>query len=484
MLKIYNSLTRQKDEFVPMVKGKINLYVCGMTVYDFCHLGHARVLVAYDMVVRFLRHLDYDVNYVRNITDLDDKIFNRADENNEPFGQLTARYIQAMHDDSALLNIVPPTQEPRATHHINEIITLIQLLENNGFTYQAKNGTGDVYYSVRKFETYGKLSGRDIDQLLVGARVDEDGNKQDPLDFVLWKMAKPDEPYWDSPWGKGRPGWHIECSAMSKKCLGEHFDIHAGGMDLRFPHHENEIAQSEAANGCTFANYWMHNGFVNIDQEKMSKSLGNFFTVREILAQDQLQERMGEVVRYLMLASHYRSELNYSDQALQNARAALTRLYKVAQRIELITIKSLENKGNNRSENAWLDKFMLAMEDDFNTPEALAVLFDTVRYINKCLDQAQSCQLAIVAFRKISKILGIVYQSPSTFLGQIDIDHGAIIVGDLTASDIQVLLDERTIEKNLKNWSRADEIRDQLSALGIQITDTPDEPTTWIFNPV
>ncbi|MEK7223575.1 MAG: cysteine--tRNA ligase, partial [Pseudomonadota bacterium] len=320
MLHIYNSLTRKKDPFTPITPGKVRLYVCGMTVYDFCHLGHARVMVVFDMVVRYLRARGFDVTYIRNITDIDDKIINRARENGEDIGALTARFIQAMNQDAAVLGVLPPDAEPRATVHMPQILDMIGKLVERGFAYQARND--DVYYHVRKFSLYGALSGKTLDELKIGARVEVGEEKDDPLDFVLWKAAKPGEPQWDSPWGAGRPGWHIECSAMSSACLGDHFDIHGGGMDLKFPHHENEIAQSEAATGGKFVNTWMHVGFVRLNEEKMSKSLGNFFTVREVLKKFD-----PEVVRYFILGSHYRSPLDYSDENLQGAKAALTRLY-------------------------------------------------------------------------------------------------------------------------------------------------------------
>ncbi len=320
MLKIYNDLNNQKEEFKPLEPGKARMYVCGMTVYDLCHLGHARVMVVFDVVYRYLRERGYDVTYIRNITDIDDKIINRANENGEHFGELTDRFIKAMQEDAAALGVLVPDDEPRATTHIAEIINMIQRLIDNGHAYQADNG--DVYYAVNSFESYGKLSGKSLEDLQAGARVEVDSDKRNPLDFVLWKMAKPDEPAWNSPWGEGRPGWHIECSAMSTCCLGDTFDIHGGGADLSFPHHENEIAQSEGATGKTFVNYWMHNGFVRVNDEKMSKSLGNFFTVREILQRYQAEE-----VRYFILTSQYRSPLNYDEEHLDNARGALTRFY-------------------------------------------------------------------------------------------------------------------------------------------------------------
>jgi len=472
MLHIYDSLTRKKQLFVPIEEGKIGMYVCGMTVYDLCHLGHARVLVVFDMVVRYMQSLGYEVNYVRNITDIDDKIIERANQNDEDFSDLTARFIAAMHEDSVYLNVQVPTEEPRATSHIDDIIDMIERLVANGYAYQGS--LGDVYYRVRKFESYGRLSGKDINELRVGARIEQDNDKEDPLDFVLWKMAKPGEPNWASPWGDGRPGWHIECSAMSTKCIAEHFDIHAGGMDLQFPHHENEIAQSEAATGCTFANLWMHNGYVQIDKEKMSKSLGNFFTIREILAQDSLPERMGEIIRFMVLGSHYRSPLNYSDDALHNAHAALARIYKLAERIEDSPAEEQPDAGNS-----WMQRFGQAMSDDFNTPEALAVLFDLIRSMNKQLDEAQGVAQEIAAFRGICEVLGIAYQDPAIFLGSVIADQQAIVTGDLSAADINALLEERSAAKAEKNWARADEIRAQLTDLNIVIEDKPGGAFSW-----
>ena len=473
MLHIYNSLSRKKEIFIPIEQGKIDIYVCGMTVYDYCHLGHARVLVVFDMAVRFMRSLAYAVNYVRNITDIDDKIIERANQNEEEIGLLTERFIEAMHEDSQMLNVLPPDAEPRATSHMGEIIAMIQQLEMKGYAYQGVSG--DVYYRVRKFKAYGNLSGKDIDDLRVGARVKKDEDKEDPLDFVLWKSSKPGEPYWASPWGDGRPGWHIECSAMSTTCIADHFDIHAGGMDLQFPHHENEIAQSEAATGCTFANLWMHNGYVQIDKEKMSKSLGNFFTIREILAQDPQPARMGEVIRFMMLGSHYRSPLNYSGEALENARAALERIYKVAHRIEECKIGTVTLADNNR----WRERFELAMSDDFNTPEALAVLFDLARAINKNFDVDAECDQEVAAFNSICKTLGINYQDPAEFLGISIADQNSIVAGGLTAIEIQTLLEERSAAKTDRNWARADEIRDHLITIGVGIEDKPDGEFSW-----
>jgi cysteinyl-tRNA synthetase len=390
------------------ISGKVGLYVCGMTVYDYCHIGHARVMIVFDMVVRYLRHLTYDVTYVRNITDIDDKIIQRARENNENFNALTARFIDAMHEDERALFVLPPNIEPRATQHIPSIIGMIEKLIHQNFAYIGSNG--DVFYAVNQFATYGQLSGKHLNELHAGERIDVDLAKRNPLDFVLWKMAKPDEPAWTSPWGRGRPGWHIECSAMSTDCLGHTFDIHGGGMDLQFPHHENEIAQSEGATGEKFVNIWMHNGFVRINEEKMSKSLGNFFTVREVLKQYR-----PEVVRFFILSSHYRSPLNYSDEQLNEAEAALTRLYTA--------LRDLDDQINNLQDPAvifqggWGTCFEDAMNDDFNTPVALSILFEIAKELDKTKhakpEKAYSLALTL---KTLANILGLLQSSAETFL--------------------------------------------------------------------
>ncbi|MFT5258633.1 MAG: cysteinyl-tRNA synthetase [Saprospiraceae bacterium] len=478
MLHIYNTLNRKKELFTPIQANKVGMYVCGMTVYDYCHLGHARVLVVFDMVTRYLREAGYDVNYVRNITDIDDKIIARANENGEEFTGLTERFIDAMHEDERILNVLEPDQEPRATGHIDGIIKITQILIEKGYAYQGANG--DVYYRVRQFEGYGKLSGKNVEELRVGARVEADSDKEDPLDFVLWKSAKPNEPFWPSPWGDGRPGWHIECSAMSTSCLSDSFDIHAGGMDLQFPHHENEIAQTEGATGCQFANVWMHNGYVQTDKEKMSKSLGNFFTIREILDQDNNRERMGEVIRFMVLASHYRSPLNYSDDTLANARAGLERLYKVKHRAAGIAKQDACTSRDFRA------RFYEAMDDDFNTPEAVSVLFDLAREINKGLDDkseegAQNALMGalISEFDHLCSVLGIVTLDAEAFLGLGGGNESGAVAGDLTAAEITDLLTARQQAKQDNDWASADRIRDQLSALNIEIEDKPNATSTW-----
>ncbi len=450
MLQIYNSLTRLKQEFVPIEPGKVRMYVCGMTVYDYCHLGHARVMVVYDVAFRYLRERGFEVTYVRNITDIDDKIIKRANERGEPFVDLTERFIRAMHEDADALGVLRPTAEPRATAHMTEILAMIETLIAKGLAYAADNG--GVYYSVAKFKGYGKLSGKDPDELRAGERVEVDEAKRDPLDFALWKTAKPGEPAWDSPWGPGRPGWHIECSAMSTSCLGNHFDIHGGGADLQFPHHENEIAQSEGATGETFVNLWMHNGFVRVNEEKMSKSLGNFFTVREILTRYRPEE-----VRYFILTSHYRSPLNYDEEHLVNARAALTRLYT-----------GLRGLGDAQAAGgeAFRGRFHAAMDDDFNTPEALAVMFDMVREINRIRGGDEAAASALGAeLRVLGGVLGILQGDPDAYL------RGSGDSDGLSDADIDDLIRRRTAARAARNWSEADRIRDELQAAGILLED-------------
>ncbi len=458
MLHIYNTLTKTKEKFTPIEPGKVRIYVCGMTVYDYCHLGHGRVMVVFDMVVRYLRARGYQVTYLRNITDIDDKIIRRAQENGEPMDALTGRVIQAMHEDAQLLGVLPPDQEPRATVYIPEIIAMIATLVERGYAYAAANG--DVYYHVRKFAGYGQLSGKSLDDLRVGARVEVGEMKQDPLDFVLWKAAKPGEPSWDSPWGVGRPGWHIECSAMSDACLGHHFDIHGGGLDLQFPHHENEIAQSEGATGTKFVNVWMHNGFVRLDDEKMSKSLGNFFTIREVL-----KKYDPEVVRYFILASHYHSPLNYAEASLDNAKAALTRLYTALKDVTPAAIPSPPAE--------YAELFYAAMDDDFNTPVAVAVLFDLARDINRLRD-SDSTQAAGLAglLRQLAGILGLLDRDAHTFL------QGAVAAGGPASADIEAQIAARTAAKRAKNFAESDRIRDALKAQGVILEDIAGG-TTW-----
>lgn len=459
MLQIYNTQSRSKETFKPIHDGKVNMYVCGMTVYDFCHVGHARVMVFFDVVVRYLRSRGYAVNYVRNITDIDDKIINRANENGEDFNALVDRFVDALHEDAAALGIEPPTQEPRATHSMDEIIDMIEKLIANGKAYVVE--TGDVYCEVSEIEEYGKLSGKNLEDLQAGARVEIGDLKRDPVDFALWKSAKPDEPSWESPWGKGRPGWHIECSAMSTQCLGNHFDIHGGGMDLIFPHHENEIAQAEGATCESFVNYWMHAGFVRVDDEKMSKSLGNFFTIREVL-----QKYPAEVVRYFLLTSHYRSPLNYTEENLQNAQAALTRFYTA--------LRGIETAGASLPEGSdWEQRFNAAMDDDFNTPEALSVLFDLVREINRLTGDQQAAASHAALLKKLSDILGLLQQDPEQFLkGDSSSEDG---LGD---EEIEQLIEARAAARTNKDWAESDRIRDLFAEQGIVLEDSADG-TIW-----
>lgn len=476
MLKIHNSLTGRKEVFTPIEPGKVRLYACGMTVYDYCHLGHARVMVVFDMVVRYLRHLGFKVIYVRNITDIDDKIIKRANENGESISALTARFIDAMHEDERALGVLPPDIEPRATQSIDDMLAMIQALIDRGYAYVGDNG--DVFYAVSKFEGYGRLSGKNIEDLRAGERVEVEDAKRDPLDFVLWKMAKPGEPAWDSPWGRGRPGWHIECSAMSTRCLGHHFDIHGGGMDLQFPHHENEIAQSEGATGEKFVNLWMHNGFVRVNEEKMSKSLGNFFTVREVLARYR-----PEVVRFFILNSHYRSPLNYSDENLDDANAALTRLYTALRGLRCDLPVS---EGEGRSKD-FIARFEEAMSDDFNTPEAIAVLFDLAREINRGRNSnVEEAETLARTLKQLGGLLGLLQTDPEEFFKsgvgavRLGVTVGAQLDAMLIWSDerIEQKIQERLDARKNKDWATADRIRNELKEQGIVLEDTAGG-TTW-----
>ena len=457
MLTIYNSLTKQKAPFTPLDEKNIRMYVCGMTVYDYCHLGHARVLVVFDVVTRLLRHIygNEHVTYVRNITDIDDKIIKRAQENDEQFDQLTNRFIDEMNRDADALGVTRPDVEPRATMFMDQIIDMINTLISKGYAYAADNG--DVYYDVSEFETYGQLAGRNLEDDRAGARVEVDEAKRDAMDFVLWKAAKPGEPAWQSPWGEGRPGWHIECSAMSTHCLGNHFDIHGGGLDLKFPHHENEIAQSEAATGETFANVWMHNGHIMVDEEKMSKSLGNFFTVREVL-----KLYTPEVIRYFILSSHYRSPLNYTQDNLDQAGAALERFYLAMCDLDL---------GQAAQETEYEKRFFAAMQDDFNTPESFAVLFDLAREVNRLKAESDNNTAAMLAglMVKLGAYLGIMQQNPEDYLR-----------GEASDDDARIddLVTQRNQARQDKNWAEADRIRDVLQVEGVIIEDSAGV-TSW-----
>ncbi len=461
MLHLYNSLTRKLELFQPRNPPAVHMYVCGMTVYDYCHIGHGRVLVVFDALARYLRHRGYQLDYVRNITDIDDKIIKRAHENGESWQALTTRFIHAMREDELALNVVPPTHEPKATEAIPLIIELIEKLIAKHCAYLAANG--DVYYAVRQFPDYGKLSGKSLDDLRSGARVEVDEIKRDPLDFVLWKAAKPQEPAWDSPWGPGRPGWHIECSAMSFQQFGPHFDIHGGGLDLQFPHHENEIAQSEAAHSCPYANYWLHNGFVQVNNEKMSKSLGNFFTLREVL-----KHYRGEVIRFFILSSHYRKPLNYSQENLENAKAALNRFYLALRDAPLIT-------AHTPTDDLLIQSFYAALDDDLNTPEAIAVLFEITRKLNSATDENHKRALA-ATLRFLGNLLGLLELSPHAALTE---SHGDDeLAYQLTDDAIEQLIADRQQARKDKQWQRADELRQKLADAGIILEDAAGQ-TRW-----
>ena len=463
MLKIYNTLTRDKQDLRPIEPNRVRMYVCGMTVYDYCHLGHARVLVVFDMVSRWLKASGYDVTYVRNITDIDDKIIRRAAQNNESIHTLTSRFIAAMHEDADALGVLRPDHEPRATQYVPQMLEMIGKLERNGLAYRAADG--DVNYAVRKFPGYGKLSGKSLEDLRAGERVEVADGKNDPLDFVLWKHAKEqesDEVKWDSPWGKGRPGWHIECSAMGSDLLGRHFDIHGGGADLQFPHHENEIAQSEGAHRCQYVNYWMHNGFVRVDEEKMSKSLGNFFTIREVL-----KKYDAEVVRFFILRAHYRSPLNYSDAHLDDAKGALTRLYTALKSSPSHQPSSINGEGAVDWDEPHAQRFKSAMDDDFNTPEAMAVLFDFANEVNR----SQSAE-AIAQLKALGGVLGLLQRDPQSFL------QGEAGEGGMDDAAIRAQIEARIAAKKARNFAEADRIRNSLLEAGIVLEDTP-QGTTW-----
>lgn len=461
MLQIYNTLTRQKEVFKPINPGKISMYVCGITVYDYCHIGHARVLVAFDVITKFLRSQGWDVSYVRNITDIDDKIIKRANENGEEFTALTTRFIDYMHEDEARLGIARPDIEPRATAYIDQIVDMNKTLIDKGFAYAA--GNGDVYYRITRFADYGKLTNKNVDELLVGARIEVDEVKEDPRDFVLWKAAKAGEPAWKSPWGNGRPGWHIECSAMSKNCCGETFDIHGGGPDLPFPHHENEIAQSEAANGCKYVNYWMHAGAVRVDGEKMSKSLGNFFTIRDVL-----EKYHPEVVRFLLVSSHYRSPINYAEDNLIEARTGLERFYGALRDYADVLPTPLAVM----SASAYYKVFVEAMNDDFNTRVALAGMFDLVRDLNNAKSNTDLARDLAGQLKALGLILGVLQENPEVFLQAGGADQ-------IAADDVERLIAERIQAKKDKQYARADEIRQELLAVGVVLEDSRDGTTQW-----
>ncbi|KGQ34409.1 cysteine--tRNA ligase [Gallibacterium genomosp. 2] len=456
MLKIFNTLKREKEIFTPIHPNQVGMYVCGVTVYDLCHIGHGRTFVSFDVIARYLRYLGYHLTYVRNITDVDDKIIKRALENHETCEHLVDRMVTEMYKDFDALNIQRPDFEPRATHHIPEIIALVQRLIDNGHAYVAQNG--DVMFDVDSFPEYGKLSRQDLSQLQAGARVEINDIKKNPMDFVLWKMSKENEPSWQSPWGAGRPGWHIECSAMNCKQLGEHFDIHGGGSDLMFPHHENEIAQSCCAHGGAYVNYWLHSGMIMVDKEKMSKSLGNFFTIRDVL-----QHYDAESVRYFLLTAHYRSQLNYSEENLKLAHSALERLYTALRGTDANAIAA----GGEQ----FIEAFKAAMDDDFNTPGALSVLFDMARELNKLkAEQNPQTDAFAARLRELAGVLGLLYQDPETFLqAGMDDDETKII---------ETLIAQRNQARANKDWAAADAARDKLAAMGVVIEDGANG-TTW-----
>lgn len=473
MLKIYNTLSKQKEIFKPLQPGRIDIYVCGVTPYDYCHIGHGRVFLIFDVVIRYLRSIGFVVNYIRNITDIDDKIINRAQEKNIPFTALTAEFIQAMNTDFQNLNILTPTTEPRATDYIQQMIDMIQQLVNKGYAYVGE--TGDVYYDIQKFESYGCLSHRDLEDLKAGSRVEINDAKQHPFDFVLWKMAKPNEPSWESPWGLGRPGWHIECSAMSLAQCGETFDIHGGGPDLKFPHHENERAQSEAANDKKFVNYWMHVGFVQQDKEKMSKSLGNFLTIR-----DFLKHYHPEVLRYFSIMSHYRSPIDYATDNIDAAGRGLSRLYTALRGISLEkpveknTLSSALLVADQSIQASFEQKFQDAMDDDFNTPEAIAVLFEIAHEINRQRETEPEKAFMLAAhLKKLGNILGLLYSEPEAFLQNAS---GKAI--DIAPQEIEQLIAARDQARKSKQWTESDRIRDILLEKGISLEDTA-AGTTW-----
>lgn len=464
---LYNSEQRKKVEFVPRKQGHIDMYVCGMTVYDYCHIGHARVMVAFDYIIRFLRSQGWNVKYIRNITDIDDKIIKRANENGETITALTDRFIAAMNEDAANLGCLAPDEAPRATEYIDQMQNMIGELVDNGTAYPSNNG--DVYFEVEKFAKYGRLSGRKLDDMQAGAsdRVDVEVEKKHPFDFVLWKHAKENEPSWASPWGNGRPGWHIECSAMSTCCLGNHFDIHGGGSDLLFPHHENEIAQSEAATGEQYVNYWMHVGFINVDGEKMSKSLGNFFTIRDVM--DKFHP---EVIRYFIVSSHYRSPVNFSDTALKEAKTALSRFYHSFKAYQQVYADKLVD---TLDENL-VERFNTAMRDDFNTAEAIAVLFEVNKELNRAVKEENAEQAAIyfATLRHLTNILGLVQHDVEEFLKS-DIGQDAL---SLTEAEIEDLIIQRKDAKKAKDFAKADEIRQSLLDQGVVLEDTR-QGTVW-----
>lgn len=453
-MQIFNSFTQKKTSFKPIEPGKVSLYVCGITVYDYCHIGHARTTMAFDVIYRYLKHKGYEVNYVRNITDIDDKIINRAIENKETTTDLTERFICAMHEDFNALGMLPPSHEPRATQFVTDMIAMIENLIDKNAAYVCHNG--DVYYHVPSFKKYGELSHQNLDALQAGARVNVDTHKRSPLDFVLWKNAKPDEPAWDSPWGKGRPGWHIECSVMSCHHLGKTIDIHGGGFDLKFPHHENEVAQSEVANDAPFVNSWMHVGFINIDDEKMSKSLNNFFTIRDVL-----KLYSPETIRLFLISSHYRSPIHYSENNLNKAKQSVNRLYTA--------LRGLPEGSETKIGEPYKERFFAAMDDDFNTADAISVLFELTKEVNLLRDDdPENAANLAVTLKRLANILGLLTTPVEQFFHEPGLD----------AATIEALMNERNQARVDKNWAKADKIRQQLTDLGVTLEDNA-AGTTW-----
>ncbi|MDY0132079.1 MAG: cysteine--tRNA ligase [Desulforegulaceae bacterium] len=465
-LKIYNTLSGQKEDFVPVKENKVNIYVCGPTVYDYSHIGHARSVVVFDTVVRYFRFLGYKVTYVRNFTDVDDKIIKRANETKMTSEEVSLKFIDEFTKDMTALNALKPDFEPKATEHINEIVALVQDLIEKGYAYEVE---GDVYFRVEKFEDYGKLSGRSLEDMKAGARIEIDKRKESPFDFALWKSAKQGEPYWETPFGKGRPGWHIECSAMSSKYLGESFDIHGGGKDLIFPHHENEIAQSEAVHGKNFVKYWMHNGFVRIDHEKMSKSLNNFLTIK-----DTLKSWHPEVVRFFLLSKHYRSPIDFTDDSLKEAEASLDRIYSFFERIE-----NFKSDFGNQEKSSFWNEFIEAMNDDFNTAKAIGVIFEGVREANRLIDSGENTKKANLIANEIVKMgncLGILFLTPEDYFKNKPSKSDL----EITPEEIENLIEERKTARTNKDFQRADEIRDELLEKGVVLEDKPGK-TIWKF---
>jgi cysteinyl-tRNA synthetase len=476
-LRVYNTMTGRKETFEPLHPGKVGMYVCGVTVYDYCHIGHARANVVFDVIFRYLQFIGYDVTYVRNYTDVDDKIIKRANERGISSDALAKEFIQAFDEDMKRLGLAEPTIQPKATHHIEHIIDLVKRLVERGIAYEA---AGDVYFSVGEFPSYLKLSKRNMDEMRSGARIAPGEHKRNPMDFALWKAAKPGEPSWDSPWGPGRPGWHIECSAMAMQYLGESFDIHGGGKDLVFPHHENEIAQSEGATGKPFVKYWLHNGFVNVNQEKMSKSLGNFFTIRDIL-----NSYDPEVLRFFILTAHYRSPIDFSDQNLQAARLGLSRFYEALQAADEVLAACKQNDAESDAGSALEAAFREAMDDDFNTAAAIGQLFDAVRTINRLItekgfrknrEKVAEVRELRDALLKLGDVLGLFASEPAAWLKQLNL--ALLAHTGYTEADMEEFIRQRQEARKNKNFARADEIRDELAAKGIQLLDGP-QGTTW-----